>query len=97
MQLIVGVLRVSVRGRIKRPYCYEQLLSLTFNIQSKGRASVLALLWQFGFDGVGEEFLTVGASPGWRPCEEVEDGLPDGRHARLWRRSPDSFFSVPLL
>ncbi len=57
----------------------------------------LALLWQFGFDGVGEEFLTVGASPGWRPCEEVEDGLPDGRHARLWRPSPDSFFSVPLL
>ena len=52
---------------------------------------------QFGFDGVGEEFLAVGASPGWRPCEEVEDGLPDGRHARLWRRSPDSFFSVPLL
>ena len=31
----------------------------------------LALLWQFGFDGVGEEFVTVGASPGWRPCEEV--------------------------
>jgi hypothetical protein len=57
----------------------------------------LALLWQFGFDGVGEEFLTVGASPGWRPCEKIEDGLPDGRHARLWRRSPDSFFSVPLL
>ena len=57
----------------------------------------LALLWQFGFDGVGDEFLTVRASPGWRPCEEVEDGLPDGRHARLWRRSPDSFFSVPLL
>ena len=57
----------------------------------------LALLWQFSFDGVGEEFLTVGASPGWRPCEEVEDGLPDGRHARLWRRSPNSFFSVPLL
>ena len=59
--------------------------------------SSLALLWQFRFDGVGEEFLTVRASPGWRPCEEVEDGLPDGRHARLWRRSPDSFFSVPLL
>jgi transposase len=57
----------------------------------------LALLWQFGFDGVGDEFLAVGASLGWRPCEEVEDGLPDGRHARLWRRSPDSFFSVPLL
>jgi len=60
-------------------------------------AQRFALLWQFGFDGVGEEFLTVGASPGWRPCEKVEDGLPDGWHARLWRRSPDSFFSVPLL
>ena len=56
----------------------------------------LSTLWQFGFDDVGEEFLAVGASPGWRPCEEVEDGLPDGRHARLWRRSPN-FFSVPLL
>ena len=39
----------------------------------------------------------MGASQGWRAFEEVEDGLPDGRHARLWRRSPDSFFSVPLL
>ena len=57
----------------------------------------LALLWHFRLDGVGEEFLTVRTSPGWRPCEEVEDGLPDGRHAWLWRRSPDSFFSVPLL
>jgi hypothetical protein len=35
----------------------------------------------------------VGASPGWRPCEEVEDGLPDGRHARLWRGPPTLFFS----
>jgi hypothetical protein len=41
--------------------------------------------------------VTVRASSGWRSCEEVEDGLPDGRHARLWRRSVDSFFSVPLL
>ncbi len=57
----------------------------------------LALLWQFRFAGVGEAFLTVRASPGWRPCEEVEDSLPDGRHARLWRWSPDSFFSAPLL
>jgi hypothetical protein len=30
-------------------------------------------------------------------CEKIEDGLPDGRHARLWRRCADSFFSVPLL
>jgi hypothetical protein len=57
----------------------------------------LALLWQFSFAGVGGEFLTVRASPGWRPCEEVEDGLSDGRHARLWRWSSDSFFSAPLL
>jgi len=53
----------------------------------------LALLWQF-FD---EEFPTVRTLPGWRACEEIEDGLPDGRHARLWWWSPDSFFSVPLL
>ena len=37
------------------------------------------------------------ALPGWRACEEIEDGLPDGRHARLWRWSSNSFFSVPLL
>jgi hypothetical protein len=53
----------------------------------------LALLWQI----FGEEFLTVRALSGWRTCEEIEDGLPDGRHARLWRWSPASFFSVPLL
>ena len=49
--------------------------------------------WQF----LGEEFLTVRALPGWRACEKIEDGLPDCRHARLWRRSADSFFSVPRL
>ena len=58
---------------------------------------LLALLWQFRLTRFGEECLTVGASLGRRPCEEVEDGLPDGRHAWLWRRSRDSFFSVPLL
>ena len=76
-------------------------ISQTVFSHVKGKANLgfedLALLWQFRFAGVGEGFLTVGASPGWRPCEEVEDGLPDGRHARLWWRSPDSFFSVPLL
>src|SRR5689334_23350035 len=51
------------------------------------RSLGLALLWQF-FD---EEFPTVRTLPGWRACEEIEDGLPDGRHARLWWRSPDSF------
>jgi hypothetical protein len=55
-------------------------------------ALILALLWQFRLAMFGEKFLTVGASLGRRPCEEIEDGLPDGRHARLWRRSPDSFF-----
>ena len=60
------------------------------------RLLLLALLWQFKLAGADEEFLTVRASPWWRPCEEVEDGLPDGRHTRLWRRAPDSFFSVPL-
>jgi PEP-CTERM motif len=57
----------------------------------------LALLWQFRFAWVDEEFLTVWASLRSRPFKEVEDGLPDRRHARLWRRSADSFFSVPLL
>ena len=57
----------------------------------------LALLWQFSFTGTDEEFLTVRASPWWRPCKEVEDGLPDSWHTRLWWRAPDSFFSVPLL
>ena len=46
---------------------------------------------------VEEGFLTVRASLGWRRCEEVEDGLPDGRHARLWWWPPDSFFPAPLL
>ena len=32
------------------------------------------------------------AAPGWRPSEEIEDGLPDGGHARLWRRDSDTFF-----
>ncbi len=63
----------------------------------RGRFETLALLWQFSFAWVDEEFLTVRASPGWRLSEELEDGLPDGRHARLWRWSRDSFFFVPLL
>jgi molybdate transport system substrate-binding protein len=62
-----------------------------------GMAAELTLLWQFRLARFGEECLTVRASLGRRPCEEIEDGLPDGRHARLWRRSTDSFFSVPLL
>jgi len=61
------------------------------------RLASLALLWQIRFGWVDEEFLTVWASLRSRLSKEVEDGLPDRRHARLWRRSPDSFFSVPLL
>ena len=37
----------------------------------------------------------MGASPGWRSCEKIEDCLPDGRHAQLWRRPPNSFFFRP--
>jgi hypothetical protein len=56
---------------------------------------LLALLWQIGRGGFAKEFCAVGTSPGRRAHEEVKDCLPDGRQARLWRRSPDSFFSVP--
>ena len=59
-------------------------------------AERLALLWQILIDGPGEEHLTVRAPWRGRSGEEIENGLPDGRHARLWRRAPDSFFSVPL-
>jgi hypothetical protein len=34
----------------------------------------------------------MGASQGWRPCEEVKDGLPDCRHAGLGRRACESLF-----
>ena len=52
----------------------------------------LALLWQIVRDGLGEDFITMRASP-WRwSCEEVKDGLPDGRHGRLWGWPSDSFF-----
>ena len=59
------------------------------------RFTTLTLLWQIRFEGVCEEFLTVRASHGSRPRKKFEDGLPDGWHARLWRRSPNSFFSFP--
>src|ERR1700678_4515680 len=81
------------------PTPYEPKRSCPVNVISPSAAiGDLALLWQIKFaGGVEKEFLTVWASLGWRSCEEIEDGLPDGRHARLWRWSPDSFFSVPLL
>lgn len=56
----------------------------------------LALLWHFVIEGVCEKFLTMRAAQWRRLSEEVEDRLPDGWHARFWRRTPDSFFSVPL-
>ncbi len=54
----------------------------------------LALLWHFSFAGIGEKLLTMRTSLWGRPREEAENGLSDGRHARLWRWIPDSFFSV---
>ena len=63
-------------------------------VVSHGR---LALLWQTGADGILDDLLTVRTSQGWRSREEVEYGLPDGRHAGLRRRASDSFFSAPLL
>lgn len=59
--------------------------------------SFLALLWQIFRGGIGDEFIAVRASTGWWSHEEVENGLPYGRHGRLWRWPPGSFFSVPLL
>jgi hypothetical protein len=47
----------------------------------------LALLWHFKLSDICKEHVTVRTSSGWRSCEEVEDRLPDGRHAWLWRRS----------
>ena len=45
----------------------------------------LALLWHFRLGC--KEHVTVRTLSGWRSCEEVEDRLPDGRHAWLWWRS----------
>ncbi|HEY6370021.1 MAG TPA: hypothetical protein VIX37_05540, partial [Candidatus Sulfotelmatobacter sp.] len=45
----------------------------------------LALLWQIWLKAACDQRLTAGASCWWRPHEEVEDGLSDGRHAGLWR------------
>src|ERR1700677_3466914 len=67
----------------------------TIAAPAKDQIHGLALLWQIGRGSFVEEFGAVGTSPARRAHEEVKDGLPDGRQARLWRRSPDSFFSVP--
>ena len=47
--------------------------------------NALALLWHFRLGC--KEHVTVRTLSGWRSCEEVEDRLPDGRHAWLWWRS----------
>ena len=51
------------------------------------RFNQLALLWHFRLGDICKEHVTVGTLSGWRSCEEVEDRLPDGRHAWLWWRS----------
>jgi hypothetical protein len=58
---------------------------------------ILTLLWQIWLNRFEEWLVAMWASRGWWPREEVKDGLPDVGHAGLRRRSPDSFFSVPLL
>jgi hypothetical protein len=50
-------------------------------------AAALALLWHFRLGDICKEHVTVRTLSGWRSCEEVEDRLPDGRHAWLWWRS----------
>ena len=59
--------------------------------------AALALLWHFVFSGFFHQHLTVVASLRRRPCEEDEDGLPDGWHAGLGRRSWSAFFFVQQL
>lgn len=53
------------------------------------RLRSLTLLWQFMLDGFCEQLIAMGTSLGRRPCEEVENGLWDGGHARLRRRERD--------
>lgn len=59
-----------------------------------GRAllGVLALLWQIFCDAFVGGFFTVWTAPGWWAREEIEDGLPDGGHAWLWRWPYASLF-----
>jgi hypothetical protein len=44
-------------------------------------------VWHFRLSDICKEPVTVRTSSGWRSCEDVEDRLPDGRHAWLWWRS----------
>ena len=54
---------------------------------ASGAVLLLALLWHFRLGDICKEHVTVRTLSGWRSCEEVEDRLPDGRHAWLWGRS----------
>ena len=59
---------------------------INWKSQSTGLSgAALALLWHFRLGC--KEHVTVRTLSGWRSCEEVEDRLPDGRHAWLWWRS----------
>jgi hypothetical protein len=87
---IVFVIRNGLRWR-DAPKDYG-LLPACF---SKSLGGALALLWHISIDWIGKRLFTVWTSSGWRSCEEVENGLSYCWHAGLWRRVPDSFFSVP--
>lgn len=94
-----GSLRMCGSQRSKKAekprYPTLSALPIAFNTHIRSLIPRLALLWHFRID-VCERLLTVGASEVWRPCEEVENGLSNSWHARLRRRSSDSFFSAPL-
>ena len=73
-----------------RPYaeCLPQCTLDTVRLLiSSARSSILALLWHFRLGDICKEHVTVRTLSGRRSCEEVEDRLPDGRHAWLWWRS----------
>ena len=64
-------------------------------ISAELNAANLALLWQIGIESLCETSFTLRTSQERRPCEEVENGLSDGRHAGLRWWPPGSFFSAP--
>jgi hypothetical protein len=89
LQLHLEDLREGLLERKYRPRPVRRI----YIPKSNGKLRPLVLLWHFRFGGCCEEHFTVRTSHRRRSCEEVENGLHDGRHARLWRRSRDSFFS----
>nr|WP_292492102.1 hypothetical protein [Mesorhizobium sp.] len=65
--------------------------------ESRGGSRVCSHYFgSLGLTASASSFSQMRTSAGWRPREEVENGLSNSWHARLWRWSPD-FFSVPLL